>query len=142
MLFLDVARSSCACACACPTARVRDRAIEPHTVVDDNEINRAVIVRYLAKAVQDNKAAVITAANGVEALAAATTPTLAPLDLILMDVEMPDMDGLEATRQIRAHEVLTGASAVPILGVSGNARQVRVQDAQSCAWACAYVYMH
>ncbi len=44
-----------------------------------------------------------------------------PCDLILMDCQMPVMDGLEATRQIRIHEKEQGLAQVPIIAMTGNA---------------------
>src|SRR5690606_25902734 len=45
-----------------------------------------------------------------------------PFDLILMDVQMPELDGLEATRQIRQHEAVHGGgTAIPIVAMTAHA---------------------
>jgi CheY-like chemotaxis protein len=56
--------------------------------------------------------------DGAQALAAVRRE---PFDAILMDMQMPVMGGLEATRLIRAHEVAGGAARTPILMLSANA---------------------
>ena len=65
-------------------------------VVDDNEVNRDVASLTLEQAHE-----VATAGNGLEAL---TLLASRPFDLVLMDVQMPAMDGLTATAMIRALE--------------------------------------
>jgi CheY-like chemotaxis protein len=74
---------------------------EPITVLvaDDNEVAQRLCRRVLEKAGHK----VVTASDGVEAVSIALAPTGAP-DMILMDVAMPSMDGLEAMRQIKAQK--------------------------------------
>lgn len=43
-----------------------------------------------------------------------------PYDIILMDIEMPEMDGIKATQMIRRYEQAVGASPVPIIGITGH----------------------
>ena len=52
---------------------------------------------------------------------------LRPFDVILMDLQMPGMDGLEATRQIRARE-MEGDEPVRIVGVTAHARQKVIEE--------------
>jgi CheY-like chemotaxis protein len=80
-------------------------------LVEDNEVNR-----YLARFLLEHGGfTVITANNGLEALeqARARKP-----DLILMDIQMPVMDGYEATRQLKADADL---QSVPVVALTAYA---------------------
>ena len=82
-------------------------------LVEDNLINQKVASRMLEK----NGHAVVTVNNGKEALRALEGQEF---DAILMDVQMPEMDGLEATAAIRAAEQDTGRR-LPIVALTAHA---------------------
>lgn len=87
-------------------------------VAEDNEIN-ALLMRSLLTRLGHH--AVITC-NGEEALAAWQSAETAGTryDLVLMDIQMPKLDGIEATKRIRALEVSKRARATPILALTAN----------------------
>jgi two-component system, sensor histidine kinase and response regulator len=82
-------------------------------VAEDNPVNQAVITRVL----QRMGHAPVLAQNGKEALALASTEKF---DLVFMDVQMPEMDGLAATRAIRATEKNKGTH-LPIFAMTAHA---------------------
>jgi CheY-like chemotaxis protein len=90
-------------------------------VAEDNPINQLVAVRLLEK----HGHTVVVACNGREAVAAVQG---GGIDLVLMDIQMPEMDGLEATAAIRAAEAGAGRR-LPILALTALAM---VGDRERC----------
>lgn len=84
-------------------------------LAEDNSVNQILAVRMLEK--QGHK--VVVAGDGGEALRQATSK---PFDVILMDVQMPVLDGFEATAAIRQHEANTG-QRVPIIALTAHAME-------------------
>ena len=80
-------------------------------IVDDNETNLIVARAYVGKLGLRFE----TAHGGHEAVEKACRERF---DAILMDLQMPEMDGFEATRAIRAHEAAQGAAPVPIIALT------------------------
>jgi PAS domain S-box-containing protein len=91
-------------------------------LVEDNLINQQVALGIL----QVQGYAVTVANNGKEALDALAR---GEFDLILMDCHMPQMDGLEATREIRAREASSRGKRVSIVALTANAM---TQDREEC----------
>ena len=83
-------------------------------VAEDNSVNQRVVGLLLKKIVD----VVDFASDGREAL---ELFTLNSYDCVLMDGQMPEMDGLEATRRIRAVESLEGRHRTPIIALTANA---------------------
>ena len=82
-------------------------------LAEDNAVNQIIAVRLLEK----RGHTVTVAENGQVAVLAYATQTF---DLILMDIQMPGMDGLEATAAIRKKEIATGAH-IPIIAMTAHA---------------------
>lgn len=92
-------------------------------VVEDNETNRKVLVSMLERW----GCRIDLAENGQEAVDRVTNGT--PPDLVLMDVQMPVMGGIEATERIRDWEHAVGRPALPIIALTASAYD---EDRQRC----------
>lgn len=88
-------------------------------VVDDTPMNRDIACSFLTAGGHE----VVCAAGGAEAVAAVAA---ADFDVVLMDVRMPDVDGLEAARRIRMLDTARGR--VPIVAVTAQAFAEQVED--------------
>jgi two-component system, cell cycle response regulator DivK len=80
-------------------------------LVEDNEMNRDMLTRRLNRKGFD----VLHATNGVEGVAASRQHIP---DLVLMDLSLPEMDGLEATRRIKAD---AATCAIPVIALTAHA---------------------
>ena len=94
-------------------------------VTDDHVVNQAVVSAILRKWGH----AVATALDGQEAVDKSAQE---PFDLILMDLQMPEMDGLQATRLIRARELATATARMPIIAMTARAM---TEDREHCRQA-------
>ena len=113
-------------------ARPQRQAETPDTLqgrsilaADDHEVNRRILTLLL----EPHGCRLTLVENGAEALEAASNE---PFDAILMDMQMPVMDGLEATRRIRQGTVNGGT---PVIALTANAL-----DAHRAAWDAAGVH--
>ena len=83
-------------------------------LAEDNAVNQKLAVRLLEK--QGHSVTIV--GNGREALAALEA---GEFDAVLMDVSMPEMDGLEATAQVRRSEAERGGRRLPIIAMTAHA---------------------
>lgn len=91
-------------------------------VAEDNRVNREVVRRMLERL----DCEVTMAENGEQAVERFRVECF---DLVLMDCEMPGIDGYEATRRLRVHESLEAAAATPIVALTAN---VLPEDRERC----------
>jgi CheY-like chemotaxis protein len=84
-------------------------------LVEDNEVNALVVQAMLSR----SGCEVRHVTNGEEAVRLATLGGRRP-DVVLMDCQMPVLDGMEATRRIRALEQRLGLPRIPIVALTAN----------------------
>jgi CheY-like chemotaxis protein/CHASE3 domain sensor protein len=113
------------------TVRGRDRVFDGRTIllVDDDVRN----VFALTAALEQRGAKIVVGRNGFEAIA--RLDEVEAIDLVLMDVMMPGMDGLEATRRIRADGRF---NRLPIIAITAKAMK---DDQEQCLAAGANDYL-
>jgi CheY-like chemotaxis protein len=96
--------------------QVADGCVIPVVLIAEDHQGIRQVTKLL---VEEEGCFAIEAANGLEAFQAALS---LKLDLILMDIEMPIMDGLEAARCLRHNDC---TREVPIVAVTGHDKQIR-----------------
>ena len=94
-------------------------------LAEDNAINRKLALSLLKK----HRHEVVAVANGIQAIEAWEKESF---DLILMDVQMPEMDGFEATRLIRTKEAAKNGKRIPIIAMTAHAMK---GDREKCLQA-------
>ncbi|NND49299.1 MAG: response regulator, partial [Rhizobiales bacterium] len=101
-------------------------------LAEDNEINAMLAIAMLERAGHE----VVRVEDGRKAVDALTASVSErPFDLVLMDIHMPELDGIEATRQIRAMALGrdgNGPASTPIVALTANAM---VEDRERCVSA-------
>jgi CheY-like chemotaxis protein len=91
-----------------------EQAVVRVLLADDHPVNRKVVEMILAQI----NVELTSVENGAEAVQACRD---GDHDIILMDMQMPVMDGLTATREIRLHEAAMGLARTPIVMLTANA---------------------
>ena len=119
-LTLPLERASSPAAVAAPLAPPAPSAAGLQVLLaEDHPVNRAVVELIL-----QGSAAVTSVENGREALDALEARRF---DMVLMDVQMPVMDGLTAIRALRAKEAQTGGRRTPVIALTANAMPEHVR---------------
>ena len=93
-------------------------------LADDHPVNRKVVEMILAEA----NVELTSVENGAEAVQACRD---GDFDIILMDMQMPVMDGLTATREIRLHEAAMGLARTPVVMLTANALAEHIASAEA-----------
>ncbi len=97
-----------------PARDLHTRLVGRVLVVEDNPVNQSVVKKMLEKA----GLSPVTANDGVEALERLREEQF---DVILMDCQMPRMDGYETTEAIREREIHQGLMRIPVIAMTANA---------------------
>jgi len=103
-----------------PASRTRPEGELSILVAEDNDINALLVRAALEKA--GHRVEVVS--NGEAAVRAVTVEAVSrPYDVVLMDLHMPQMDGIDAIAHIRKHEEAKGTPPVPILVLSADSQE-------------------
>jgi signal transduction histidine kinase/ActR/RegA family two-component response regulator len=94
-------------------------------LAEDNEVNALIVDAQL----RQHGLTVEHARDGAEALHRLTNPDLPRPDLVLMDCQMPLMDGFEATQRLRTHELKHGLMRLPVVALTASAM---AEDSARC----------
>jgi len=101
-------------------------------LVDDEEL----VTRSISKLLQKQGFAVLTAKSGEEAVAIFQREKI---DLVVSDVRMPQMNGLEAIKSIRQHQKKKAQKAIPEILITGYADEAMIREAEALKVAdCLY----
>ncbi len=104
-------------------APVNDRPVRV-LLADDHPVNRKVVEMILGQA----EVELTSVENGAEAVEAVRD---GDYDVVLMDMQMPVMDGLSATREIRLHEAAMGLPRTPVVMLTANALSEHIAAAEA-----------
>jgi CheY-like chemotaxis protein len=118
----DDALDGCEAPSAAADTPVRGLAV---LVAEDNEIN-ALLIRSLLARLGHHAVIATDGQAALESWLAAKSAGM-PYDLVLMDIQMPELDGIETAKRIRANE--SGGQRTPILALTAN---TLVEDRYAC----------
>ncbi len=101
-------------------------------LVDDEEL----VIRSVGKLLQKQGYDVLMAISGEEAI---NTVKKEVIDLVVFDVRMPQMNGIEAIKAIRQHQKKVGLKAIPEILITGYADETMMREAEELKVAdCLY----
>jgi osomolarity two-component system sensor histidine kinase NIK1 len=104
------------------TPPAKERRTLSVLLAEDNTVNQRLAIELLRRLGH----AVVAVGNGREATEAFRRQAF---DVILMDIQMPEIDGFQATALIRAEEALTGAARTPVVALTAHAM---IGDREKC----------